>query len=299
MAELKTGTKKRRSSRSATPASADRRKEGSSSDPANERLFVTALARGLAVLEAFGSEGAETSARVGPGWRPLGVREIAARTGLSVPAAQRATHTLETVGYLRRDGGKLRLTPRAMNLAYAYLRSSPLYDAAIPIVIELRDALGETVNVSVLDGTDVVILIRMPSSRRINPVSIAGRRMPAYCTSTGRAMLAFVNKPERRLVLARSDFSALTPHTLTNPADIERKLAEARHTGYALVEEEAAIAELALAAPVFDGAGRVLAALGISVSTADRSIMQMRREIAPAVTRAAYAISQALAGWRE
>ena len=141
MAALKTGTKKRRPSRLAKSSSMDGRQGRSSNDPAGDRLFVTALARGLAVLEAFGAEGAETPGRAGPGWRPLGVREIAARTGLSVPAAQRATHTLEKVGYLRRDGSKLRLAPRAMNLAYAYLRSSPLYDAAIHIVIELRDTL--------------------------------------------------------------------------------------------------------------------------------------------------------------
>jgi DNA-binding IclR family transcriptional regulator len=256
-----------------------------------DRLFVAALERGLRVLECFGADGGA--------WNALGIREIASRTGLSVPAVQRATHTLVRLGYLSKDPatGRVRLTPRVLGPAYAYLQASPLYEVALPVVIDMRDEIGETVNLSVLDGFHAVILLRMPSRRRINPTSTIGRRMPAFCTATGRSILAFASPAEQDVALDAAHIQALTPRTVTSRSDLLRCLEAVRADGYALVEQEASPAELAIAAPILDRQNLPLAALGISVSAADWTATQMRKRLAPAVVRAAAAISQAVKGW--
>ncbi|MFN3460581.1 MAG: IclR family transcriptional regulator, partial [Oceanibaculum sp.] len=231
------------------------RQEEERADP----LFVNSLGKGLAVLQAFGSD-----------WDALGLREIAQRTGLNTSAAQRFTHTLTQLGYLKKDEKtrRYRLGPRMLNFAYSYLRANPLYDVAIPIVISVRDEWQETVNVSVMDDTDAVVAIRMPSQRRINSNTAIGRRMPAFCVSTGRAMLAWLPPEERAAILDRTTFEKLTSHTITDRAALEAELDRIRQDGFAGVEEEADLGELAVAAPILDGDRKPIAALGITTSTA-------------------------------
>ena len=254
----------------------------------NDPLFVNSLGKGLAVLQAFGSD-----------WDALGLREIAQRTGLNTSAAQRFTHTLTQLGYLKKDEKtrRYRLGPRMLNFAYSYLRANPLYDVAIPIVISVRDEWQETVNVSVMDDTDAVVAIRMPSQRRINSNTAIGRRMPAFCVSTGRAMLAWLPPEERAAILDRTDFVRLTSHTITDRVALEAELDRIRQDGFAGVEEEADLGELAVAAPILDGDRKPIAALGITTSTAYWTMDDAREKLSPIVQQAATAISRSLQGW--
>ena len=120
-----------------------KRKPGLTGRRAATGCFVNALARGMALLEAFDD-----------GWQAMGLSDLTRVTGLPLATVQRLTHTLATIGYLEKDGDsrRYRLTPRALGLTYRFLRSTPLYDAAIPIVVAFRDEWQETVNVSLLDG---------------------------------------------------------------------------------------------------------------------------------------------------
>jgi IclR family transcriptional regulator, pca regulon regulatory protein len=261
-----------------------------------DALFVTALARGLDVLAAFGASDS------GEGrWRPVGVRELAARTGLTVPAVQRATHTLERCGYLRKDAasGRFVLSARTLNFGYAYLQSSPFFAAALPLLVELRDEIGETVNVSVLDGCDMVIALRVPSARRINPISLIGRRMPAFATATGRATLAFSATDIQESALAADVLQPLTRFTVVERGQLKKLLQSAQRDGFATVDQDGALAERALAAPIIDGRGTVVAALGVSVSTSDWTLEKMRSELAPRIIRAAQAMSRSVSGWSD
>ena len=261
---------------------------GLDADSRQDPLFVNSLGKGLAVLQAFGSD-----------WDALGLREIAQRTGLNTSAAQRFTHTLTQLGFLRKDERtrRYRLGPRMLNFAYSYLRANPLYDVAIPIVISVRDEWQETVNVSVLDDTDAVVAIRMPSQRRINSNTAIGRRMPAYCVSTGRAVLAWLPPEQRKAVLDRTDFIRLTPRTTIDRATLEACLDQVRIDGFAMVEEEADLGEMAVAAPIFDGERKPIAALGITTSTAYWTMEDAREKLGPIVMQAATAISRSLQGW--
>ncbi|WP_207484460.1 IclR family transcriptional regulator [Arenibaculum pallidiluteum] len=254
-----------------------------------DSLFVHSLAKGMAVLQVFGR-----------GWDSLRLTDIAERTGLSMGAAQRLTHTLTELGYLRKDPAtrRYRLAPRILDFAYQYLHASPLHEIAIPFVVAARDECGESVNVTELDGREVVAVIRMPSERRINPSSTIGRRLPTHCTAGGRAHLAWLTEQERAAVLDAGPLEAMTPRTLTDPALIRERLDQARRDGFALVEDEVFLGEIALSAPILDGAGRPLATLGISTSAAHWTAETARERLAPVALHTAHAIARALRGWK-
>lgn len=252
-------------------------------------LFINSLAKGLGVLKAF--EGS---------WDALGLREIAGRSGISMGAAQRITHTLVRLGYLRKDDRtrRYRLAVRMLDFAYHYFHASPLYEVAIPFVASARDDCRETINVAELDGPEVVAVIRMPSRRLMNPTSTIGRRLPAFCTAGGRAQLAWLPAEEVRTILDSTDFQPRTPHTIVDRTEVERRLSAARRDGFALVEEEVNHGEIALAAPILDGSGRPLAAVGVSTSTADWTAEAAREKLAPVVMQTARLISRSLQGWK-
>ncbi|MCP1336017.1 helix-turn-helix domain-containing protein [Hyphomicrobiales bacterium FT118] len=237
----------------------------------------------------------------GDGWDALSLSEIAQQTGLSTGGAQRITHTLTQLGYLRKDARtrRYRPSPRMLEFTYQFMRASPLYEVAIPVVIGLRDETQETVNVSLLDQTDAVVLIRMPSQRRINPSSVIGRRIPAWAVSTGRAILSRLSEEEARAIIDAADLEVLTPRTETDPDRLLDLIAEARAEGFALVEEQSVLGEISLAAPIIDGAGRPIAALGITTSTAYWTPDSLRERLAPLVMRAANTVSRSLQGWKE
>ncbi|MEQ8401565.1 MAG: IclR family transcriptional regulator C-terminal domain-containing protein [Roseitalea porphyridii] len=267
-------------------------REPSSHDGSGERdpLFISSLSKGLSVLQCFGDA-----------WEGLSLKEISQRSELTMAGAQRAVHTLTKLGYLRKDGRTRRyqLAARILDFTYRYMRSSPLYEMAIPVVIGLRDETQETVNISLLDDTMAVLLIRMPSHRRVNPSSVIGRRMPSYAVSTGRAILSRLDDRERSALLDRISFEKVTSRTLVDRAAIETEIAKARDLGYSLVVEQAELGEMALAAPILDGDGRPVAALGITTSTAYWKPEELSEKLAPLVIRAAKMISRSLQGWRE
>ncbi|WP_269331936.1 IclR family transcriptional regulator [Futiania mangrovi] len=260
------------------------------SDTSRDPLFIASLAKGLSVMTCFGD-----------GWDALSLSEIAQQTGLSTGGAQRITHTLTQLGYLRKDARtrRYRPSPRMLEFTYQFMRASPLYEVAIPVVIGLRDETQETVNVSLLDQTDAVVLIRMPSQRRINPSSVIGRRIPAWAVSTGRAILSRLSEEEARAIIDAADLEVLTPRTETDPDRLLDLIAEARAEGFALVEEQSVLGEISLAAPIIDGAGRPIAALGITTSTAYWTPDSLRERLAPLVMRAANTVSRSLQGWKE
>lgn len=264
-------------------------KDSQGGSPREDPLFISSLAKGLGVLKAFEGD-----------WDALGLRDIAARCGISIGAAQRITHTLVRLGYLHKDDRtrRYRLKARILDFAYHYLHASPLYEVAIPFVAAARDECRETINVAELDGPEVVAVIRMPSQRYMNPTSTIGRRLPAFCTAGGRAQLAWLPAEEVADILDRTEFKARTPHTVIDRAEVEERLATARRDGFAIVEEEVNHGEIALAAPILDGNSRPLAAVGVSTSTADWSVEGARERLAPVVMKTARLISRSLHGWK-
>lgn len=238
--------------------------------------FVQSLERGLSVIRAFDHEHPE-----------LTLSEVAAQTGVTRAVARRFLLTLEALGYVRSDGRFFSLTAKVLELGYAYLSSLSLPEVAEPHLEDLVGEVNESSSVSVLDGHDVVYVARVPVSR-IMTVSISvGTRFPAYATSMGRVLLAGLPEPELTSYLSSVSLQPLTARTVSSVAALRGELTRVRSQGWALVNQELEEGLRALAAPIRNRAGKVVAALNVSAHASRTSLETMRRDLLPPLLKAA------------
>lgn len=232
--------------------------------------FVQSLERGLAVIRAFG---ADTPA--------LTLSEVARSTGLTRAAARRFLLTLADLGYVRSDGRQFALTPRVLELGYAFLSSLSLPEVAEPHLERLVAEVHESSSVSVLDGDDVVYVARVPTSRIMRVSINLGTRFPAYATSMGRVLLAGMPEADLDAYLARVTLRRLSPRTITAAKPLRAELARVRAQGWAMVDQELEEGLRSLAAPIHDRGGRTVAAVNLSAHASRTSIDTMRGEMLP------------------
>jgi IclR family pca regulon transcriptional regulator len=241
--------------------------------------FVQSLARGLAVIRAFDEANPQ-----------LTLSEVARSTGLTRAAARRFLHTLVALGYVRTDGRLFALRPRVLELGYAYLSSAGLPEVAQPHMEALSAQLHESCSMSVLDGEEVVYVVRVPT-RRIMTVAInVGTRFPAYATSMGRVLLAAL--PPQRLdsYLTQAKLLPLTPRTVTDPDALRKLLARVRSQHYCIVDQELEVGLRSMAVPVTGPGGAVVAALNTSMHASQGSSDAARRTMLPHLQECAAAI---------
>lgn len=235
-----------------------------------DRLFVESLERGFEVLRAF--EGHES----------LGLAEIAEKAGITRSAAQRFTHTLEVLGFLRRDAARRwRLTPRTLEFGTYYLAADPLIAQATPHLVDLNNDCGETVNLSRPDGLDMVFLGRFTANRRSFIHMPQGMRVPMFCGATGRAYLATLPRDAAQEMVERSVRRAFTPSTQTDPDRIMEAVDAARERGFATAAEQFYVGDLNIACAIVGTDGTGLGAVNISCPTSRWSMADMERELAP------------------
>lgn len=254
--------------------------------PAHDpRLFVSGVEKGLRVLRAFYNEP-----------QALSLTQVAKLTGLGRSGAQRILYTLKTLGYLRHDPATRRysLAPRVLDFGYAYLRNDGLIEQSFPYLLEASKRTDETVNLTELDGTEVIYVSRFPSRRVISVDIVLGVRLPVFCTAPGRAMLSQLAEPVAAGILDRCERVQRTPYTRTDRNEILALLPEIRRKGYALSNQETFVGDLSVASPVLNHRGEVLAAVNIAVPTPRWSIEQLENEFAPVVVETARAISKSL-----
>lgn len=254
---------------------------------ASDPLFVRSIEKGLRVLYAFGSE-----------YRVLGLTEIAAATGFGMSAAQRFVHTWQTLGYLKRDPHSRRyiLAPKLLDFSFMYQRSSGLVEIAMPHLVTLGNTCQENINMMELDATDVLYIVRLPRQEIRYPAGIVGARVPAFCTSAGRIILAHLPQEDARDIIQATDLTPRTPYTLTDSRAILEHLVEVRQLGYSIVDQEGLVGEISVAAPILDYAGTAIAAVSVPVSTTRWSVKSVQETLAPHVLETARAISRACGG---
>lgn len=246
--------------------------------------FVQSLERGLAVIRAFDADHSE-----------MRLSEVAAATGLTRAAARRFLLTLVELGYVRQDDSRFSLRPRVLDLGYAYLSGLSFAEIAQPHMETLVRKLNESSSISVLDETDVVYVVRVPT-RRIMTITLAvGTRLPAYATSMGRVLLAQLPPEELDERLARIKMRKLTPRTLTSKKALREELARVAEQGYAMVDQELEQGLRSAAVPIRDVGGNV-AALNISVHASRADMDELRDRYVPEVIEVASAIEQDLRG---
>jgi IclR family pca regulon transcriptional regulator len=243
--------------------------------------YVQSLARGLEVLRAFDADNAE-----------LTLTDVAGLTGLTRATARRFLLTLVELGYLRTDGKRFALTARVLDLGYRYLSSLTLPQIAQPHLEQLSRAVGESTSASILEGTDIVYVARVPVQRIMTVTIGIGTRFPAYATSMGRAMLAGLPSEEIAAHLP-GELSAFTDRTVVSRDDLDRELRAVAARGWALVDGELERGLRSLAVPVH-GRGRVVAAINVA-GRADGDPAEHVARLLPDLRTAAETIERELA----
>jgi IclR family pca regulon transcriptional regulator len=250
----------------------------------DERYYVETAARTMQLLLAVAElEG------------PAPLAAIVAKLGWSKPAVYRLVRTLETVGALRlQDGKGYVLGPALITLGQGALRATRLLEVARPYLEQLHAELEETIVLTVLDGDEVVYVDRIEADKILIPRTRLGSRLPAYSTSTGQVLLAGLSDDEVRRRLADREFEHIAPNTLDSLDALIKRLATIRRNGYAVNDEELAVGHRAVAAPLRDYSGTVVAAVSVSVPSARISRKELTRHATRSLLPAARKISVGL-----
>ena len=216
------------------------------------------------------------------GPQPLTLSDVARASGLSRAAARRFLLKLEQLGYVRADGGRFALTPRVLELGFAYLSALGLPEVAQPHLERLVEEVRESSSVSVLDGCEIVYVARVPTRRIMNVMISVGTRFPAQATSMGRVLLADLDSARREELLP---LAAEELH-----AQLDRVTAQ----GYAIVDQELEWGLRSVAAPIRDRGGRVAAAVNLAVQAERRTVEAIRMDLLPPLLATATAIERDL-----
>lgn len=249
------------------------------------------MRRGLVLLTCLGTAG-----------RPLGLSELSESARLDKATTHRLAQVLVDCGYLTQDPltRTYSLALRILDLGFAMLAGLDVREVARPYLRELAERLvGASVSLTILDGADVVYIERISQRRIAVNVDVqVGSRLPAHCSSMGKALLAALPSGERRTALRPLRLDSMTPATITSIDRLEAELRAVQACGYAINDEETVRGLRSLAAAVRDAQGRPVAALNVAVSAAEWTVDQLVAEAAVPVTAAAASISQHL-GLRE
>jgi len=245
---------------------------------AGDPNFMASLARGLAVIRAFAQQRTR-----------LTTAQLSLRTGIPRAAVRRVLYTLCALGYAGSDDGRtFMLHPQILALGYAYVSSTPLATSAQPLLDHVSGTLHESCSMSVLDGDDILYVARASTSRRIMSIDLGvGSRLPAYCTSMGRVLIASLAPTDLAAYLRRAKLVPLTPRTEVSRDGLAAILRNVRARGYAVVDQELEIGLRSIAVPVVASGGRVAAALNIGTQAARVTIGEMEKRFLPALRAAA------------
>ncbi len=259
----------------ATPASTLDQYQG---DP----NFMTSLARGLIVIQAFTQQSPQMT-----------ISQLSVKTGLSRAAVRRCLYTLSKLGFAgAEDGQRYALRPRMLSLSHTYTTSSTLSTAAQPILERMSQTFRESFSVATLDGNEIVYIARTQVPSRVMAVDLhIGSRLPAYCTSMGRVLLAYLPPEQLEAYLARVD---LVPHTTRTIATVDKlraALRTVRRLGYALVDQELEVGLRSLAVPVYAPSGRVVATVNLSGNAPRMPVFDMQTHFLTPLRNAAAELS--------
>jgi IclR family pca regulon transcriptional regulator len=239
-------------------------------EEAPDRDHMAALEKGLAVIECFDAAHDK-----------LTIADVARATELSRAAARRCLLTLAKIGYAEFDGKFFRLTPRVLRLGHAWLASAALPQLVQPFLERLSEETHESSSASLLDGHEIVYIARS-AQRRIMSVGLSvGTRLPAFCTSMGRVLLAARDPADARARILAGRPRALTPHTVTDPDRLATILAEVRAQGYCIVDQELELGLISIAMPLINTRGEVIAAFNLSGQVQRSSAEEMAERFLP------------------
>lgn len=268
----------------AVPNTRSRRK----GDPRDDSLFVNSIEKAVLVLNTFSRE------------RPLLTHAaITKLTGLDKSAAQRFLYTLHQLGLLRKheDTKQYSLSPRLLEFAYAYTYSDGLIERAQPFLVEAHEKSGETVNLIVLEGTDVLLVSRIPGQHALAMNIQVGFRMPALYSAAGRAIVARLPAKERDHVIRATKYQKYTEEALASANEMRRVIEKAAKEGYVLSQSQFFQGDISVGAPIVDGSNTVLGGLCLSVPDSRMTVREAREKLVPTTISSARKISLAMGAY--
>ncbi len=243
--------------------------------------FMTSLARGLSVVRAF--TGATPQ---------LTIAEVAKISGLPRAAARRCLYTLEQLGYVGSDDRRFSLRPKMLALGYAFLSSTPLAATLQPVLERVSETVHESCSAAVLDDDEIVYIARAATKRIMSVTLNVGSRLPAYCTSMGRILLAHLSRADLDAYLGRVRLKPYTDRTITSRDGLRRALDQVREKGYAVVDQELELQLRSIAVPVRNSAATVVAAMNVSAQAARVSRREMESRFLSSLQEGAGEVAQ-------
>ncbi len=239
--------------------------------------FMTSLARGLAVIQAFSQRR-----------HHLTISQVSTNTGLSRAAVRRCLYTLTKLGFAGSDDNRhFFLRARILALGHSYISSMPLATAAQPVLEHVSHLLHESCSIAALDGLEIVYIARANVTRIMSIDLGVGSRLPAFCTSMGRAILANLPPDELESYMSRAQFKRFTERTIVNPAKLTQALRQVRRDGYSIIDQELEHGLRSMAVPIQNASGKVVAALNIGAHAQRVSIQEMQSKFLPHLRAAA------------
>ena len=251
----------------------------------NKKSRIQSLERGFEILKCFSSD------------KPiLRLIDIASKLGISKATVFRYVSTLKDLGYLRKDDEfkGYKLTVKVLDLGFTALNSLGFVDISLPFLEELAHNCQESASMAILDGPDVLYVARTATKRWMSTHLQVGSKLPAYCTSLGKALLAYKSFDELKEFFKLTELKPYTPNTITDLDTLKEVLAKIRQDGYAINNQELEIGLISAAAPIHNAKGEVVAAINISMSSARVSLDELKQKFIPILIQIAKQISNAL-----
>jgi len=227
--------------------------------------YMTSLARGLAVIQAFSQS-----------QQQLTTSQISSKTGFSRAAVRRCLYTLVRLSFAGTDDNRhFYLRPRVLTLGHAYLSSMPLAVAAQPILDHVSHVFRESCSIATLDGAEIVYIARANVTRIMSIDLGVGSRLPAFCTTMGRILLAHLPPDKLDEILEQIVFKKFTERTVVGAERLRQILRMVQRNGYSIIDQELEHGLRALAVPIRNPAGKVVAALNVGVHAQRVSIQDL------------------------
>lgn len=248
-----------------------------------DRDIMGGLAKGLKVIEAFTFDHPR-----------LSISEASTICGYDRATTRRCLLTLAELGYCVYDGKYFTVTPRILRLGTGCLASMPLPRIVQPYLDRLSEDIGQSTSVAILDDTEIVYVARAAQQRVMSVTLMPGSRLPAYCTSLGRVLLAALTDDVVLRILQESQRNPRTDKTKTEIGVIMDELTCVRENGYATVDQEVEMGLRSIAVPLKNYRGQVVASLNVGLAVTEEPTSEVTTRYLPALKQTQAEISQTL-----
>lgn len=240
------------------------------SNDIDSKEIVTAFIKGLSVIKAFDFENTSMT-----------LTDVAKKVDITRASARRLLLTLESIGYVTQKGNLFSLTPKVIELGYSYFASLPWTDLAYKNIKKIVNQCQLSCSISILDGSNIICIMRVPATRILNEGIHVGTRLPAAYTSTGRLFMCHMNKKELRSYVQKLPLSQMTPKSIIDPNILYEKILNEKDQGYQIVEEEIENGLVSIAAPIFNRDNKMIGAMNIGTHLSYKNTTLLKNEVLP------------------